>query len=336
MQQEYCLMPYPTCDRDSSYDALLALAGVALATYAMARFCESQDRLGYEQRVTRIISGFIQLTMRTWHTTTRSDVEITSERGCLIALGPHRASLDAFAFVSKIKLNGVTPPQFFATDVFNAIPGISSLMKMFKVITIQATSVKDEHGRSANAVALDDASKVLQNHGCIAIFPQGNFARIGQKPPRIYNGTANLAVTNELPIHVIRLDGFWSLNNPLIPVFMRNNTFYRAFFALFHLNSVRVTLCDVIDFHLQPEYINLSPEEKIEGINARLYAYYRQTEDLMPEDIDPIQTTLSNKINISIWQNIVQQDVLKKDLLKLETEAAALEARATAVTALNR
>ena len=206
-------------------------------------------------------------------------------------------------------------------------------MKMFKVITIQATSVKDEHGRSANAVALDDASKVLQNHGCVAIFPQGNFARIGQKPPRIYNGTANLAVANELPIHVIRLDGFWSLNNPLIPVFMRNNTFYRAFFALFHLNSVRVNLCDVIDVHLQAEHENSSDEEKIEAINARLYACYRQTEELTPEKMNKLKSTFSDpdNIHLSIWRNKVRQDALKKELVKVENESSELEERAGAM-----
>ncbi|MDF1684097.1 MAG: 1-acyl-sn-glycerol-3-phosphate acyltransferase [Legionellaceae bacterium] len=289
-------MSYPTCDRDSSYDALLALAGVTLATLAMARFLESQDRLGYDKRVARIISGFLHLTMRLWHTT-GPDVEITSEQGCLIALGPHRASLDAFAFASKIKLNGVTPPQFFSTDIFNAIPGMSSFLDMFNVIVIKAKSTKNEQGRSANAEALDEASKVLQNHGCVAIFPQGNFSRIGQKPPRIYNGTANLAVTNEMPIHAIRLDGFWSLNNPMIPVAIRNNTFYRAFFALFHLNSVRVNLCDVIDVHLQSEHQNSSHEEKVEAINARLYACYRQTEELSPENIERLQATLSDNVH---------------------------------------
>ncbi|NCT56419.1 MAG: 1-acyl-sn-glycerol-3-phosphate acyltransferase [Legionella sp.] len=323
-------MPYSTCERDTSYDALLALAGIALATYAMARFFESQDRLGYETRSARIISGFLQLSMHLWHTT-GPEVEITSERGCLIALGPHRASLDAFAFVSKVKLHGTTPPQFFATDAFHAIPGVSSLFDMFKVIAIKAKASKDTQGRSANAEALDEASRILQNNGCVAVFPQGNFARIGQEPPRIYNGTAKLAVTNKLPIHVIRLDGFWSLNNPVIPVSIRNNRFYRAFFALFHMNRVCVNLCDVIDVHLQSEYENSSDEEKIEAINARLYACYRQTEELTPEKIDKLKPTLSNTIHLSIWQNKVRQDALKKALTQAEAEASALEQRAASM-----
>lgn len=325
-------MSYPICDRDSSYDALLALVGITLATYTMARFFEAQDKLGYETRSARIISGFLQLTMHLWHTT-GPDVEITSESGCLIALGPHRASLDAFAFASKIKLNGVTPPQFFATDDFNAIPGVASLMKMFKVITIKAKAPKDKQGRSANAEALDEASRILQHNGCVAVFPQGNFSRIGQRPPRIYNGTANLAVTNKLPIHVMRLDGFWSLNNPVIPVFMRNNTFYRAFFSLFHMNRVRVNLCDVIDVHLQPAYANSSHEEKIEAINARLYACYRQTEELTPEKINTLKSTFSENIHMSIWRNRVKHDALIKELTQVEAETSELEKRAESMVA---
>ncbi|MDF1828108.1 MAG: 1-acyl-sn-glycerol-3-phosphate acyltransferase [Legionellaceae bacterium] len=326
-------MSYPTCERDTSYDALLALAGVALATYAMARFFESQDKLGYETRSARMISGFLQLTMHLWHTT-GPEVEITSESGCLIALGPHRASLDAFGFASKIKLHGTTPPQFFATDVFNVIPGVTSLFDMFKVITIKAKAPKDEQGRSGNAAALDEASRILQNHGCVAVFPQGNFARIGQKPPRIYNGTANLAITNKLPIHVIRLDGFWSLKNPVIPLFIRNNTFYRAFFALFHMNRVRVNLCDVIDVHLQAEHENSSHEEKIEAINARLYACYRQTEELTPEKIDKLKPTLSDTIHLSIWRNKLEHHELTKKLTKVEAEASALEERVESMMAI--
>jgi 1-acyl-sn-glycerol-3-phosphate acyltransferase len=234
-------------------------------------------------------------------------------------------------------LHGTTPPQFFATDAFHAIPGVASLFDMFRVITIKAKASKDgQQGRSANAEALDEASRILQHNGCVAVFPQGNFARIGQKPPRIYNGTATLAVTNKMPIHVIRLDGFWSLSNPVIPVFIRNNTFYRAFFALFHMNRVRVNLCDVIDVHLQAEHENSSDEEKIEAINARLYACYRQTEELTPEKIDKLKSTFSepDNIHLSIWRNKVRHDKLIKELAQVETEASELEERAASMMAI--
>lgn len=131
-----------------------------------------------------------------------------------------------------------------------------------------------------------------------------------------------------MPIHAIRLDGFWSLNNPLMPVFVRNNTFYRVFFSLFHLNSVRVNLCDVIDVHLQPEHKNSSHEEKVEAINTRLYACFRQTKDLTPAKLDKLQATLSDNIHLSIWRNKVKQDALKKELIKVEDESSELEARA--------
>src|SRR6185437_10939384 len=105
-----------------------------------------------------------------------------------------------------------------------------SFLNMFKVIPIGSHSVKGEHGRSANADAIELASKALNNNGCIALFPQGGFARLGQEPPRVYTGVARIAMANKIPIQVVRLDGFWCFQNPIIPQFVCNNAYYRTFF----------------------------------------------------------------------------------------------------------
>ena len=88
---------------------------------------------------------------------------------------------------------------------------MAAFLNMFKIIPIKAKATKGENGQSANSDALDKASEILNHNGCIALFPQGNFARLNQEPPRVYPGAAKLAVKHKLPIHVLRLDGFWSL-----------------------------------------------------------------------------------------------------------------------------
>lgn len=124
---------------------------------------------------------------------------------------------------------------------------------------------------------------------------------------------------------MIRLDGFWCLQNPFFPLFIRNNVSYRAFLSMFHMNNVRTTLCRVIDFHLMPENEGLKDEEKIEEICAQLYAYYRHTQELTVEQIDTIKTEISDKTHLLIWNNKVKQDDLGKQLSNLKKESARLE-----------
>ncbi|AWN73249.1 lysophospholipid acyltransferase family protein [Legionella anisa] len=306
----------------SAYTILLLLAALAAVTYAIARFAESNNRLNYENRFARIIAGLLLVMTRMMHTKS-GDLEITNaeKESKLIAVGPHRTGWEAVVLASKMK---GTPPRFLATTAFDAMPGVSSFLKMFKAIPVDANSTKSD-GRSANAGALEQASKALNEQGCVALFPQGNFARLGEEPPRVYAGAAKLALMNKIPIHVVRLDGFWSLQNPIIPVFVRNSTYYRAFFSAFHMNNVRATLCSVIDFHLQPENEELSEEKKIEEICAQLYAYYRHTQELTPEQISTIKTEISNKTHLLIWNNKVKRDELGKQLLSLKKEGAKLE-----------
>ncbi|MCE0722574.1 MULTISPECIES: lysophospholipid acyltransferase family protein [Legionella] len=307
----------------SANTILLLLAGLAVMTLMIARFAESNNRLNYESRFARIIAGLLLFMTRMMHTKS-GDLEITNaeNENKLIAVGPHRTGWEAVVIASKIK---GTPPRFLATTAYNAMPGVSSFLKMFKAIPVDAHSTKSDNGRSANAGALEQASKALDEHGCVALFPQGNFARLGQEPPRVYAGAAKLALMNKIPIHVVRLDGFWSLQNPIIPVFVRNSAYYRAFFSAFHMNNVHATLCCVIDFHLQPENEELSEEKKIEEICAQLYAYYRHTKELTPEQISTIKTEISNKTHLLIWNNKVKQDELGKQLLNLKKDEAKLE-----------
>ncbi|MCW8398662.1 1-acyl-sn-glycerol-3-phosphate acyltransferase [Legionella sp. PATHC038] len=306
----------------SAYTILFLLTGLAVATCALARYAESNNRLNYDNRFARIIAGLLVLMMRMMHTKS-DDLEITNKEteNKLIAIGPHRTGWEAVVVASKMK---GTPPRFFATTSFNSVPGVASFLKMFNTIPVDAHA-KSNNGRTANAGSLELASKALDENGCVALFPQGNFARIGQEPPRVYTGAAKLALMNKTPIHVVRLDGFWSLENPLIPLFVRNSAAYRAFLSGLHFNKVRATLCCVIDFHLQPENEKLSDEEKIEEICAQLYAYYRYTGELTKEQIDVIKREIDNGTHRKIWDIKVRRDQLGKDLLNLKKEETQLE-----------
>ncbi len=311
------------CPAESSasmYSMILMLAGLSMASYTVARVAEAHNQLNFADRSTRIISGFLMLTMRLMHTPA-NDLEIINTDSKIITAGPHRTGLDAMVLASKMK---GTPPQFFATDMFNAIPGVAAIMKKFKVIPIAAKAVKGDKIQSANSGALEKASQALQEHGCVALFPQGGFSKIGEEPRRVYGGAAQLALTNQLPLHVIRLDGFWSLQNPLIPLVVRNSTYYRAFFAGLHMNNVRATECAVIDFHLKPENQHLSKDEKIEAICAELYAYYRQTEDLSAEEIADIKTDVTSNKHLLFWKDKVEHDANQKALESLKKEESVV------------
>lgn len=315
-----------TCDLEdnsesaaSTYTMMFLITGITVAMYGLVRYAESKNQLNYESRFTRITAGFLMLLTRMMHSKS-TDLVINNPENTLIAIGPHRTGWEAIVVASKIK---GTPVSFFATDFFNSVPGVSFIMKMFKTIPVVAT--KNENGQSARAKALQDASKILSENGCVGVFPQGNFSKIGQEPHRIYTGVAKLALMNNIPIHVIRLDGFWCLQNPLIPIVIRNSVYYRAFFSAFHMNNIHTTLCCVIDFHLKPENEHLSDEEKIDEICAELYAYYRHTEELNPKQINTIKTEISNNTHNLIWHNKVQQDNISKQLLSLKEDQAQLE-----------
>lgn len=290
----------------SSYVAWLMLPALLTIVIAAIKFAESRNQLNYADRSARIIAGFLNFMVNTLHTT-RDDFAINPDAK-LIAIGPHRTGWEAVIIASKMK---GFPPQFLATDKYNSIPGVTTFMRMFKAITV------DNKNKST---ALNAASEALDAQGCVALFPQGGFSKLGQDPRMVYGGAAKLALKHKIPIEVIRLDGFWSLQNPLIPLFIRNNDYYRAFLSSLHLNNIRATACVSIDFHLKSENDELSDEQKIEEINAQLYAYYRDTQDLTANQIELIQQNIADKNHLPVWRNKVSQDKLQKELNKLKEE----------------
>lgn len=278
-------------------------------------YAETINELEYESRAARIVAGILKLLTSVQHGKLQQlPVQPTSQTGRLISIGPHRTGWEAIVVASQIK---GAPPQFFATDSFKMIPGVTSFYEMFKVIVIASKAAKCQSGQSANHQALEQAKEVLQNKGCVAIFPQGGFSRIGESPRRIYDGTAKIAIHNQVPIEVIRLDGFWCLQNPLIPLLIKNNLFYRAFISFFHMNNVSVHQCEIIDFHLKPENQHLSEQEKIDEINAQMYAYYRHTEELSPLQIKAIgELEISQKKHCLFWKNKQDEDKQEKENLR--------------------
>lgn len=285
--------------------------------YSLVRYAEKNNRLDYAERLTRITSGFLRLLMLALHTTDDA-VQLPDSGASLIALGPHRTGWESILFGSKIKGE---PPRFLATDAFGNIPGMTGFMRMFKVIPVKANPSKD----SRNTQALEAATAALNEAGRVALFPQGNFSYLGQAPRRIYDGVAKLAITTKTPIHVIRLDGFWSIYNPLIPKFIRNNLSYRAFLSFFHMNNVKTNLCCIIDFHLQPQNESLSVTEKVNEINAQLYAFFRHTEELTPHQIANINKEIAAGEHRPIWENKLRQYCLEKELQASCDEGKELE-----------
>jgi 1-acyl-sn-glycerol-3-phosphate acyltransferase len=304
----------------NAYNLLFLLTGLVVATYAIARFAESHNHLNYDNRFARILAGGFLFIINTLHTS-NGDMQIPNDAK-LIAVGPHRTGWEGGVVAAKMQ---DSPPHFFATTAYNSVPGIAFLLKTLKTIPIEAKAIKGVTGKSAHEGAFEEASKVLKGNGCVALFPQGNMAKIDQDPPRVYPGAAKLAIQNKIPLHVIRLDGFWCLENSFIPQLIRNNSYYRAIFSFFSVNNIRTTLCGVIDFHLKPENEKLSDNDKIEEMCAQMYAYYRQTKELTAEEIDGIKNQISNKTHNRFWNNKMEQEGLKKELLNLKTEEIKLE-----------
>lgn len=307
----------------SAYTLLFLLSGLAVATYSLARYAESQNKLDYDSRLMRIVAGFL-LIMTNLLYSKKSDLVISTKNGALVASGPHQLGLvDALALASI--LDG-PPPRFLATTKYNIIPLVESVLNAFKAILVAPPTTEDnkEKKPSANTNLLKDVAQVLKDKGCVALFPQGNFAKIGQEPHRIYDGVANMAIDNDMPVHVVRLDGFWGIHNSLVPLFIRNNPYYRSLISALHMHDIRPTLCCVIDLHLQPENKDLPRREKMDRICAILYAYYRQSNDLTKDQIKAIDVT-SNQ-HLLIWQNKLKLVAAQKELVLLKKEETELTA----------
>lgn len=306
----------------SAYNALFLLSTLAATVYALAKYAEYRSQLDYESRAARILFGCIKIIVEAFHAK-RDGLIITDHAGQVVAIGPHRTGLvDAASVVAKME--GVAP-HAFATDAYNSIPGAQSLMQKLNAITIKAEAKKESNGHSANAAALEQAGAVLQKKGCIVLFPQGNFSKIGQEPFRVYEGAARLAIDNQAPIRIIRLDGLWSINNSLLPLFIRNNSYYRALGSFFHMNNVRVSDCGVIDFHLKADSKNSTREELIREICAQLYAFYRQTGDLSKEQVQAVKSLISGNQHLLIWDNKLKRDKIARELVAIDREREGLE-----------
>ncbi|MDR3503231.1 MAG: 1-acyl-sn-glycerol-3-phosphate acyltransferase [Legionella sp.] len=316
------LNPVNNNDDDFStnyYLLFTLLVGLATTLYLITK-AASQNRLSFKDPTARFIAGVLTLMVNTLHTK-RGDLEITNPEGQIIAIGPHRTGL-LDAAVASSKITG-TPPRFFATDAFNTIPGVAAFMKMFETIPVAAKTTKN-NTQSANAGVIDLGCEALSNKGCVALFPQGNFAKLGQDPHPVYAGAAKMALKSKAPIQVIRLDGF-GFEKSLLPAFILNNSVYRAMFSLFSIRNITATRCCVIDFHLQPENENLTDEEKIEEICAQIYAYFRKSKDLTSKQIDEIGTDISSKKHHLIWGNKKAQEENKKEWVGLKKDEAAFD-----------
>lgn len=293
----------------NAFNMAVLIAGLTAIIF-LIKVAESRNRIDYDSRLLRIISGLLNMIANTWHTKS-DDIEIADTAGTILALGPHRTGfVDGLVVTSK--MTG-TPPTFFVTDHFNHIPGLSQLIKLAKAIPIKSDK------NASNAVALEQANTILREKGCIVIFPQGNFSKIDKEPPRIYEGAARLAVKNKAPIQVIRLDNYLCIQNWLIPLFIRNSTHYRALLSAFHINNVKVTKCDVIDFHIQ-NHDQDKEKEIINEICAQLYAYFRHTEDLSTGEIKKIKNEITAGRHFMIWNNKLEQCALEKRLLLAKNE----------------
>jgi 1-acyl-sn-glycerol-3-phosphate acyltransferase len=278
----------------------------------------ARDQFHLESPFARKTAGFIMLFMNFWHMSPDNQ-EIKDAKKNIVAVGPHRSSLDGPAVASRIT---GTIPSFFVTNGFDRIPGVKRFLDMFQVIKVNFDGDKSE--------SLREGARILKKDGCVVMLPEGDFRT--EDPLRIQNGASKLAladvegVENPEPvmIQVIRPDGFDSLKNPFIPVFLRDSAIYRAFLMALHKNNIRLTCCRVIDFHLKKENAHLSTEEKKFEINAQLYAYFRHFQCLTPKEIEAIDIEIEHGTHRLIWQNKLERDAIPKKLKALEKEDAVL------------
>ncbi len=327
------ISPVDLCDASknvpysiSSYNVLLLCIGCLAAVvthYALTQgvqAAEANNRLDYDSKYARILAGLFRFVTACMHTK-NNDLELADTAGALLAIGPHRTALEAVVVATKMK---GAPPRFFATDSFDAIPGVAAFLNMFKTLKVKA-SKPGTKGAINNTQVIDDACAILEEKGCVALFPQGGFDTIGANPRKIYDGAAKIALRQNIPIQVIRLDGFWSLENSLFPLWVRNSKAYRAFFSVLHMNDIRTTVCPAIDFHLKPENQHLNDKEKMEHINAQLYLYFHSTKNLTAADFAVIAQLIADNHHLTLWRNKVSQCDIEKKIIDLKKEGELLE-----------
>lgn len=312
-----------TCDYESpsskTYYSLVLLIELLATACALAKFLESRNRFNYKDPVARIIVGTLMLVMG-YHTRGGS---LDIQNG-VIAMGSHKTgALDGCAIIHLLEGK---PVRVMVTDAFNWIPGVKPFLTMF------GTIFKKEHARTATKEEREENKTItegrvadaLKNGGRFLIAPEGNFAKLGQQPLFIQEGAAKFSIDNKVPLHIVRLDGFWCISNPLLPVWFKNLSLYRALFSFLHMNNIRVTLCSTLTFHLDKtdEELN-NPEIKGQLINemsAQLYAFYRHTEELTLKDIENIKEEIKQGHHLPIWKERLEQQKLLKEIKGLKEQ----------------
>jgi 1-acyl-sn-glycerol-3-phosphate acyltransferase len=318
------LFPFMNED-DSSLDTtnipfLLMAVGMTICLIkACEKFALSQNRLDYDHHATRILSGLFRFIANSLHTK-KDDIQINGA-GKIIVLGPHQTGyVDGSVFASKMV---GTPPTFLATDSYNRIPGIGTVMKMAKVIQVPAD--KSKPGTKSE---IDLACEVLDKNGCIVLFPQGEFSMTGQEPPIVKQGAALMALKSKKPISVYRLDGFPSIENKWFPLFITNSRMYRALLTAFYPNNVTVRFCREINEHLKPENADLTDEQKCQLIDkmcAEMFRSFYVTKSLTAKQNDFFNNEIPDTTHHTLWGTTKKQLQLKRALKAVNAEKIRLE-----------
>lgn len=325
-------------------DPLQAVTVLAVVSLALTRIAYVNNRLDYDSVITRTMAGFLKMYVNLWHAEPE-DLKINAR---IVAFGVHNSAIEVIAAATQIKgeptgeyvrrLPFMSPQPVYKAPPLHAVvtnrfdkPGLKQFLDRFEVIRVDfSADKKTPRAPGELPPSVQKAGEVLDEKpdSCVLVCPQGDFAYedLNDKDnevPRIFNGTALLALHKNEAIQVVRGDGLWSLQNPWIPHFIKNTLLYHAFGTVMHPNNIRTIAPWVIDFHLKPENAHLSREEKIFEINAQLYAFFRHRE-LTPEEVKNIHREIESGTHRLIWQNRLDREAIKKELKGLNADNAKL------------
>ena len=358
MDENYCDEQELEASVAYSYQYFYTLSVLFISTCVLLRLGEKNCQIKYDSFFARAIAGLLKFYTDKYHTT-QSTLDIPTDKPCILVGGPHREGvLDGVVIASKLP-KGMPPPRVAATTSFNVIPGFESFMNLFHVIPVHTEhptfssammkfamlidcygaerhkflpsaaaflklwgfaipEIKKVNGKVVNPHVLPTAAQTLREGGCYFSFPQGNLAYINQDPHPVYNGAATLAIQENLPIYLVRIDGYWCLTNPYLPLFVKNWSWYRAILSILHPNDAKATLV-IIDAHLKAEAENLSFQEKLNELNAQMFAYFLHTGDLKTEDMNKIKLEIESGKHREIWAaKMKEQAALKAHKSALE------------------
>jgi|GEM_PF-1638821 len=308
----------------------LAAICAKLTRKSLEDLAESNCHLDYKDRDARITAGVLAYMIDTLHSSQEPHVEIADE-GQVVAIVPHRTGWESFLVGAKflIKSNEEDTksraPWWYATDVL----GHKDFCEKMQCIIVKADAKKGPNGERANQAAIDEGNEKIRSKENLYVYPTGNWAKLGQpEPPMIFNGAAEHAIDNNIPMPVVRLDGFKSLTNSFFSEKTRNSSFYRTVISGLIPNDVRLRVCPKIDFHLKEENQHLSREEKIRGINATLYAYARYTKDLSEAELQEIDREVAEGRHLESYDNRAKRFQLSRTIKKATQELEELREEA--------